>query len=141
MVGTGDTGTAYIFASGAGTVAQTTIVLSPSLPSVIDLHSDRSSAPADGATTVTITAILRRDLGAVSRGIDERFVARDSVSEAVRDDMSGSTTADSAGIARLRTTTTVAGTVEFRAYVGTVESEPRRVTLTIPPSAQAAPGE
>lgn len=138
LVSAGEVGTAYVSATAAGSTAQIAVELTPSPPALaetIDLFVDRTAAPADGSTAVTVTAVLRRAAGTVSRGIPVRFEARDSASGALLPELGGVVVADSVGTARLRLTSPVPGTLQVRAYVGAAESEPRTIRFTPPPAA------
>jgi hypothetical protein len=134
----GEVGTAYVTVSGGGTQAQTTVELTPSLPEIIDLFADRTAAPADGATAVNATAVLRRVAGSVSRGIPVRFEVQDSATGAPLSSSGGVVVADSASTARFRLTSTVPGTVLVRASVGAAQSDPRFVRFTPPPAVAPA---
>jgi hypothetical protein len=133
----GDVGTAYITVSGGGRTAQTTVALTPALPSVADLFLDRTAAPADGVTAVTAIAILRREAGSVSRGTSVRFEVRDSTG-AVLPMLGGTVLTDSAATARFLFTSTVPGRVMVSAHVGSVQSEARTVLFTPPPATPPA---
>lgn len=129
----GDVGTAYITVSGGGMRAQTTVALTPALPDFADLFLNRTAAPADGATAVTATAILRREAGTVSRGIPVRFEVRDSTG-ADLPMLGGMVVADSAATARFVFTSTVPGRVTVRAHAASVQSEARTVLFTPAPA-------
>lgn len=141
LLAMGEMGTAYVTASTAGLTARTTVELTPSFPDTIDLFVDRTAAPADGATAVTATAVLRRGAGTVSRGIPVRFEVRDSATQAPLLELSGVVVADSAATARFRFTSTLPRTVLVRAVAASVESDARTVRFTPPPAAarQAEP--
>jgi hypothetical protein len=130
----GEVGTAYVAASTAGLTARTTVELTPSFPEMIDLFVDRTAAPADGATAVTATAVLRRGAGTASRGIPVRFEVRDSATQALLPELSGVVVADSAASARFRFTSTLPRTVLLRAVAATVESDARTVRFNPPPA-------
>lgn len=130
LLTTGETGTAYVTATGAGSTRQVAVEFQPAVPTVIDLLLDRSAAPADGATPVTATAVLRRSRGAVSPGIVVQFMTRDSTGGSVLPGLSGIVVSDSNGIARIKITATVPRTAEIRAFVGSVQSEARLVRFT-----------
>ena len=137
----GEMGPAYVTASTAGLTARTTVELTPSFPDTVDLFVDRTGAPADGATVVTATALLRRAAGTVSRGIPVRFEVHDSAMQTLLPELSGVVVADSAGTARFRFTSTLPRTVLVRAVAASVESDARTVRFTPPPAAarQAEP--
>jgi hypothetical protein len=135
LISPGEVGTAYVTATGAGSMAQATVELTPALPDIIDLFVDRTAAPADGATAITATAVLRRIAGTVSRGIPVRFEAKDSATQVPLPALSGVIVADSGGAARLKLVTTIPSTIQVRAYVGTLVSEPRVVSFTPLPAA------
>jgi hypothetical protein len=132
LFASGDVGTAFITVAAAGTSDTTSVRLTPSLPDSIDLFVDRTSAPADGVTAVTATAILRRVSGTVSKGILVRFEVRDSA-QALLPEFGGVAVADSTGKAQFRFTSIVTGTVQVRAFAGTAASDARTVRLTPPP--------
>ena len=134
LISAGEVGTAYITASGAGSTAQATLELTPSLPDSIDLFVDRIAAPADGATAVTATAVLRRVSGVVTKGVPVRFEARDSLTQSVLLALSGVVLTDGEGAAKFKLITTVPGTVQVRGFVGAVGSGPRMVHFTTPPT-------
>jgi hypothetical protein len=139
LISAGEVGTAQITATGAGSRAQTTVELAPSRPEIIDLFLDRTAAPADGAVPVTVTAVLRRQTGTVSRGIPVRFEARDSATQELIPALGGVVAADSAVTAKLRLTSTIPGTVQVRAFTGTVASEARTIRFTpLPPATPPA---
>ncbi len=137
----GEVGTAYITVNGGGATAQVVVELTPAVPEIADLFVDRTAAPADGATPVTATAILRRETGTVSRGTPVRFEVQDSAG-APLPMLGGVIVADSAATARFRITSTVPGLVTVRAYAGNVRSEVRTVRFTpvpvTPPAGSAA---
>jgi hypothetical protein len=137
LFASGDVGNAFITVAAAGTSDTASVRLTPALPDTIDLFLDRTSAPADGATAVTATAVLRRTSGTVSKNIPVRFEAQDSA-QAALPALSGVVVADSTGKAQFRFTSIVPGTVQIRAFAGTAASEPRAVRLTPPPSTPAA---
>jgi hypothetical protein len=140
LIPAGETGTAHISATGAGSTDFTTVELTPATPDTIDLFLDRAEAPANGTTAVTATAVLRRVTGTVSRGIPVRFEVRDSASETVRPEM-GRVVAAESGTATIKLTTTRPGTVNVRAIVGSVQSEARRVRFTSTVAATASAGK
>ena len=141
LIPAGETGTAHVSATGAGSTDFTTVEITPAMPDEIDLFLDRTEAPANGTTAVTATAVLRRRTGTVSRGVPVRFEVRDSASEAVHPEMGGVVAADSVGSATIKLTTTRPGTVDVRAIVDSQRSAARRVRFTLPGAATATAGK
>jgi hypothetical protein len=129
VIGSGETGIAYLSASGAGSSAQTTLRLAPAPAQRVELLVDRLAAPADGRAVVTATALLRRDRGAATGGAQVRFVATDSAGGLIPA-LSGTVFADSTGMARYPLTASQPGTVLIHAEVGSVRSDPLTVTFT-----------
>lgn len=141
LIAMGEIGTAYVTATAAGSTAQRTVELAPSLPEIIDLFVDRTAAPADGATAITATAVLRRGAGTVSRGIPVRFEARDSATQELIPELGGLVVADSGGTAKLSLASTVVRTVLVRAYSAMAESGTKTIRFTPPVAASAHTSE
>jgi Bacterial Ig-like domain (group 1) len=133
LVSSGETGTAFVSATGVGSAVQTSVRLAPAPAHFIELIVDRMAAPADGKTAITATALLKRNSGAVTAGLPVQFIATDSMGSTLPA-LSGTVIADGSGVARYPLTSTVPGIVILQAVAGSIRSDARQVRLTpVPP--------
>jgi hypothetical protein len=134
LVAGGETGTALVSATGAGSSVRTSVRMSAAPARRIDLIVDRLAVPADGKTAATATAFLRRESGVVSPGLPVQFIATDSTGSTLPA-LSGTVIADGGGVARYPLTSSVPGVVVLQAVSGTVRSNAVQVRFATAPPA------
>ncbi len=126
-----ESGRATITVRNPGATGRADVEFVPASPDSIDLFVDRVVSPADGATAITATAVLRRAIGVVSPGTVVRFEVRSAQSGAV-EGLGGSVVADATGAASIKIVSDTAFEGEIRAVAGGVVSSPRSVRFVQP---------
>lgn len=117
LTSAGEIGTAFIAATSGGATDMAQVELVAALPDTVILSGDRSVAPADGNTAVTITALLRREEGTVSGNLEVVLTARDSADLSTIPELSRLAVA-SGGTATFKLTSAQVRTVLVEVHVG-----------------------
>jgi len=125
-----EVGTGFLAASFGSVTGTRAMSFRQASPDSIGLFADRAAAVADGATPATVTAVLKRDTGSVSIGVEVTFTVVDVATGLEERSLRHVVRADSAGRAVARLISAAAVTYDVTAAAGDVVSESLRISFT-----------